>query len=108
MNTDRRGFLKFLSTATVAFALPAIGAAPALGVQLPGYYADMQFDRPISAPPGSRFERCSFSAEAGWHLPPDCSFFSCHFHGPVRITGPLLPSDKNRLSYFRLCYLEGT
>lgn len=82
---NRRGFLKFLSTATAAYALPAIGAAPALGLVMPGLYEGMRFDRPISAPPGSWFSRCSFSAEASWNLPPDCTFQSCFFAGTLRV-----------------------
>ena len=84
---NRRGFLKFLSTATAVIALPAIGAAPAPGLAMPGEYCDMRFDRPIAAPPGSRFQRCWFSAEASAALPADCDFFSCFFAGPVVISG---------------------
>jgi hypothetical protein len=85
---NRRGFLKFLSTATAAYALPAIGAAPALGVVLPGLYVGMRFEKPITAPPGSVFDRCWFSAAASGALPPDCTYFSCFFEGAIRLSGP--------------------
>lgn len=84
---NRRGFLKFLSTATVAAALPAIGSAPALGIAIPGIYRDMRFDDPVSAPPGSRFENCWFSAAAALALPEGCSFFFNYFDGPFGIAG---------------------
>lgn len=87
---NRRGFLKFLSTATAAAALPAIGSAPALGIAIPGIYRDMRFDDPVSAPPGSRFENCWFSAKASAALAPACEYFFCYFDGPVIL------SDRSR------------